>query len=263
MKKLSDSLNNLLETFQRLRDPNDGCPWDREQDFKSIADCTLEEAYEVVDAIDRENYEDLKSELGDLLFQIVFHAGMAEESGKFNLQDVIEEITSKLTRRHPHIFGDKVANTPEESLMLWEQVKAEERKNKNMSSLLDDVPRNLPSLARAKKLQKRAGTVGFDWKDENKVIAKIDEEIAELKAELASKDENKIQEEIGDIFFTLVNLCRHLGYEPEDIVKKSNNKFESRFRAMEQIAKEKNDTLNSLNLVELENLWIRAKNETN
>ena len=192
MKKLSDSLNNLLETFQRLRDPNDGCPWDREQDFKSIADCTLEEAYEVVDAIDRENYEDLKSELGDLLFQIVFHAGMAEESGKFNLQDVIEEITSKLTRRHPHIFGDKVANTPEESLMLWEQVKAEERTKKNMTSLLDDVPRNLPSLARAKKLQKRAGTVGFDWKDKNKVIAKIEEEIAELKAELVSKDENKI-----------------------------------------------------------------------
>ena len=163
MKKLSDSLNNLLETFQRLRDPNDGCPWDREQGFKSIADCTLEEAYEVVDAIDRENYEDLKSELGDLLFQIVFHAGMAEESGKFNLQDVIEEINSKLTRRHPHIFGDKVAKTPEESLMLWEQVKAEERAEKNMSSLLDDVPRNLPSLARAKKIKKRAGTVGIDW----------------------------------------------------------------------------------------------------
>ena len=263
MKKLPDSLNELLQTYEKLRDPVTGCPWDRVQNFKSIADCTIEEAYEVVDAIEREDFSDLKSELGDLLFQIIFHAGMAEEKKKFNLQDVVEEINSKLVRRHPHIFGDANAETAEESLMLWEQIKTKERGEKKLTSLLDDVPKNLPSLARARKLQKRASTVGFDWKDDKKVLLKLEEEIEELKHEVKKQDKANMKDEIGDIFFTLVNLCRHLGFNAEDIVKQSNNKFELRFKKMEQIVLRKNDKLEDLTLDELEELWEIAKNETN
>ena len=259
MNKLNDQLKELIATFKSLRDPNNGCAWDREQTFKSIASCSIEEAYEVADAIEREDFQALKSELGDLLFQVVFHAEMADEEGLFDLTDVISELNDKLIRRHPHVFSDKSAITASESLTIWEDIKAEERKNLKYDSLMDDVPRNLPSLTRAKKLQKRAARVGFDWPSSREVMAKIQEEILELEIERKAKNRENISEEIGDILFTLVNLTRHFNLDPEDIMRKSNLKFENRFRAMENHAKENNVALDKMSLEELEEIWQKIK----
>ena len=259
MNKLNDQLKELIATFKSLRDPNNGCAWDREQTFKSIASCSIEEAYEVADAIEREDFQALKSELGDLLFQVVFHAEMANEEGLFDLTDVISELNDKLIRRHPHVFSDKSAITASESLTIWEDIKAEERKNLKYDSLMDDVPRNLPSLTRAKKLQKRAARVGFDWPSSREVMAKIQEEMLELEIERKADNRENISEEIGDILFTLVNLTRHFNLDPEDIMRKSNLKFENRFRAMENHAKENNVALDKMNLEELEELWQKIK----
>lgn len=259
MNKLNDQLKELIATFKSLRDPNNGCAWDREQTFKSIASCSIEEAYEVADAIEREDFQALKSELGDLLFQVVFHAEMADEEGLFDLTDVISELNDKLIRRHPHVFSDKSAITASESLTIWEDIKAEERKNLKYDSLMDDVPKNLPSLTRAKKLQKRAARVGFDWPSSREVMAKIQEEILELEIERKANNRENISEEIGDILFTLVNLTRHFNLDPEDIMRKSNLKFENRFRAMENHAKENNVALDKMNLEELEEIWQKIK----
>ena len=259
MNKLNDQLKELIATFKSLRDPNNGCAWDKEQTFKSIASCSIEEAYEVADAIEREDFQALKSELGDLLFQVVFHAEMANEEGLFDLTDVISELNDKLIRRHPHVFSDKSAITASESLTIWEDIKAEERKNLKYDSLMDDVPKNLPSLTRAKKLQKRAARVGFDWPSSREVMAKIQEEILELEIERKADNRENISEEIGDILFTLVNLTRHFNLDPEDIMRKSNLKFENRFRAMENHAKENNVALDKMNLEELEELWQKIK----
>ena len=259
MNKLNDQLKELIATFKSLRDPNNGCAWDREQTFKSIASCSIEEAYEVADAIEREDFQALKSELGDLLFQVVFHAEMADEEGLFNLTDVISELNDKLIRRHPHVFSDKSAITASESLTIWEDIKAEERKNLKYDSLMDDVPKNLPSLTRAKKLQKRAARVGFDWPSSKEVMAKIQEEILELEIERKANNRENISEEIGDILFTLVNLTRHFNLDPEDIMRKSNLKFENRFRAMENHAKDNNLALDKLSLEELEEIWQKIK----
>ena len=259
MNKLNDQLKELIATFKSLRDPNNGCAWDREQTFKSIASCSIEEAYEVADAIEREDFQALKSELGDLLFQVVFHAEMADEEGLFDLTDVISELNDKLIRRHPHVFSDKSAITAEDSLTIWEDIKAEERKNLKYNSLMDDVPRNLPSLTRAKKLQKRAARVGFDWPSSREVMAKIQEEMLELEIERKADNRENISEEIGDILFTLVNLTRHFNLDPEDIMRKSNLKFENRFRAMENHAKDNNLALDKLSLEELEEIWQKIK----
>ena len=259
MNKLNDQLKELIATFKSLRDPNNGCAWDREQTFKSIASCSIEEAYEVADAIEREDFQALKSELGDLLFQVVFHAEMADEEGLFDLTDVISELNDKLIRRHPHVFSDKSAITASESLTIWEDIKAEERKNLKYDSLMDDVPRNLPSLTRAKKLQKRAARVGFDWPSSREVMAKIQEEMLELEIERKADNRENISEEIGDILFTLVNLTRHFNLDPEDIMRKSNLKFENRFRAMENHAKENNVALDKMSLEELEEIWQKIK----
>ena len=218
MKELNEQLNILIKTFKELRNPESGCPWDREQTFKSIASCSIEEAYEVADAIEREDFDSLKSELGDLLFQVIFHAEMASEKEIFDLEDVIFELNDKLTRRHPHVFEDGSVSSAQDSLKIWEDIKAQERKGKKQDSLMDDVPVNLPSLSRAKKLQKRAARVGFDWQNSDRVFDKIDEEILELKNEKATEDKERISEEIGDIFFTLVNLTRHYDLDPEDII---------------------------------------------
>ena len=259
MNKLNDQLKELIATFKSLRDPNNGCAWDKEQTFKSIASCSIEEAYEVADAIEREDFQALKSELGDLLFQVVFHAEMADEEGLFDLTDVISELNDKLIRRHPHVFSDKSAITASESLTIWEDIKAEERKNLKYDSLMDDVPRNLPSLTRAKKLQKRAARVGFDWPSSREVMAKIQEEMLELEIERKADNRENISEEIGDILFTLVNLTRHFNLDPEDIMRKSNLKFENRFRAMENHAKENNVALDKMSLEELEEIWQKIK----
>ena len=200
MDKLDSKLRELIITFRKLRDPVSGCPWDKEQDFKSIASCAIEESYEVADAIEREDFEDLKAELGDLLFQIVFHSEMAKEKDLFTIEDVIDELNSKLIRRHPHVFNGGNVKDAKDSLKIWEDVKAEERLSKNLDSVMDDVPKNLPSLTRTKKLQKRATRVGFDWKNSKDIMAKIDEEIAELRIEEKNANKKGIAEEIGDIF---------------------------------------------------------------
>tara|TARA_Y100000816_G_scaffold125995_1_gene88671 strand:+ start:458 stop:1237 length:780 start_codon:yes stop_codon:yes gene_type:complete len=259
MNKLTDEINNLLQTFKKLRDPSQGCPWDKEQDFKSIASCSIEEAYEVADAIEREDFNDLKEELGDLFFQIIFHSGMAEEKKLFNFEEVVKELNDKLIRRHPHVFDKKQEMSASESLEIWEKEKKKEREKKNLISLMDDIPKNLPSLTRAKKIQKRAKSVGFDWQNENEVLRKIDEEIDELKRAKASQKKEDISEEIGDLFFTLVNLSRHYNLEPEDIIRKANLKFETRFRKMEDEASMANVDLKDLEINELETLWQRIK----
>ena len=259
MNKLTEEINNLLQTFKKLRDPSQGCPWDKEQDFKSIASCSIEEAYEVADAIEREDFNDLKEELGDLFFQIIFHTGMAEEKKLFNFEEVVKELNDKLIRRHPHVFDKKQEMSASESLEIWEKEKKKEREKKNLISLMDDIPKNLPSLTRAKKIQKRAKSVGFDWQNENEVLRKIDEELDELKRAKASQKKEDISEEIGDLFFTLVNLSRHYNLEPEDIIRKANLKFETRFRKMEDEASMANVDLKDLEINELETLWQRIK----
>jgi len=259
MKELNEQLNILIKTFKELRNPESGCPWDREQTFKSIASCSIEEAYEVADAIEREDFDSLKSELGDLLFQVIFHAEMASEKEIFDLEDVIFELNDKLTRRHPHVFEDGSVSSAQDSLKIWEDIKAQERKEKKQDSLMDDVPVNLPSLSRAKKLQKRAARVGFDWQNSDRVFDKIDEEILELKNEKATEDKERISEEIGDIFFTLVNLTRHYDLDPEDIIRKANLKFEMRFRKMEQLAEQMHERLDDMTLEQLEIMWQKVK----
>tara|TARA_B100000927_G_scaffold83509_2_gene67041 strand:+ start:970 stop:1749 length:780 start_codon:yes stop_codon:yes gene_type:complete len=259
MSKLTEEINNLLQTFKKLRDPSQGCPWDMEQDFKSIASCSIEEAYEVADAIEREDFNDLKEELGDLFFQIIFHSGMAEEKKLFNFEEVVKELNDKLIRRHPHVFDKKQEMSASESLEIWEKEKKKEREKKNLISLMDDIPKNLPSLTRAKKIQKRAKSVGFDWQNENDVIRKIDEEIDELKRAKVSQKKEDISEEIGDLFFTLVNLSRHYNLEPEDIIRKANLKFEKRFRKMEDEANKTKVSLEDLEINELETLWQKIK----
>ena len=259
MSKLTKEINNLLQTFKKLRDPSQGCPWDKEQDFKSIASCSIEEAYEVADAIEREDFNDLKEELGDLFFQIIFHSGMAEEKKLFNFEEVVKELNDKLIRRHPHVFDKKQEMSASESLEIWEKEKKKEREKKNLLSLMDDIPKNLPSLTRAKKIQKRAKSVGFDWQNESDVIRKIDEEIDELKRAKVSQKKEDISEEIGDLFFTLVNLSRHYNLEPEDIIRKANLKFEKRFRKMEDEANKTKVNLEDLEINELETLWQKIK----
>ena len=259
MSKLTEEINNLLQTFKKLRDPSQGCPWDKEQDFKSIASCSIEEAYEVADAIEREDFNDLKEELGDLFFQIIFHSGMAEEKKLFNFEEVVKELNDKLIRRHPHVFDKKQEMSASESLEIWEKEKKKEREKKNLISLMDDIPKNLPSLTRAKKIQKRAKSVGFDWQNESDVIRKIDEEIDELKRAKVSQKKDDISEEIGDLFFTLVNLSRHYNLEPEDIIRKANLKFEKRFRKMEDEANKTKVNLEDLEINELETLWQKIK----
>ena len=259
MSKLDSKLKELIITFRKLRDPVSGCPWDKEQDFKSIASSAIEESYEVADAIEREDFEDLKAELGDLLFQIIFHAEMAKEKNLFNLEDIVDELNAKLIRRHPHVFDDGSVKDAKDSLRIWEDIKAEERSAKNLSSVMDDVPKNLPSLTRTKKLQKRATRVGFDWKNSEDIIAKVDEEISELKVEDKKSSKDGIAEEIGDIFFTLIRLSGYYDLEPEDIIRKTNLKFENRFRKMENEAKSMKSNLDKMSLEELEQIWQRIK----
>tara|TARA_Y100001970_G_scaffold94847_1_gene119535 strand:+ start:573 stop:1352 length:780 start_codon:yes stop_codon:yes gene_type:complete len=259
MNKLDSKLRELIIIFRKLRDPETGCPWDKEQDFKSIASCAIEESYEVADAIERNDFEDLKAELGDLLFQIVFHSEMAKEKGLFTIEDVIDELNSKLIRRHPHVFDDGDVKDAKDSLKIWEDVKAKERLSKNLNSVMDDVPKNLPSLTRTKKLQKRATRVGFDWSNSKQILEKIDEEIDELKHEDMKSNKEGITEEIGDLFFTLVRLAGYYEVEPEDIIRKTNLKFENRFRKMENEAKSMKTNLNAMTLNELEILWQKVK----
>ena len=251
------ALARLLEVMRRLRDPQGGCPWDREQDFASIAPYTIEEAYEVADAIARGNSADIESELGDLLFQVVFHARMGEERGWFDFASVAAAISDKLTRRHPHVFGDAKIDSTTEQNRAWEEHKARERaaRGAESPSELADVPLALPALARATKLGKRAGRVGFDWPDASGVRAKIDEELREVIEAPAARRE----EEIGDLLFAVANWSRHLQVDPEEALRRANHKFESRFRAMEALARERALRLDSLDAAAWDALWNEVK----
>lgn len=253
----------LLEIMRRLRDPETGCPWDIEQDFKTIAPYTIEEAYEVADAIERDDINDLKDELGDLLLQVVYHAQMAEEEGHFTFHDIAESISQKMVRRHPHVFGDENRNkTVEQQTIDWEKQKASERAGRGEDeSALDGVAIGLPAFTRAVKLQKRAARVGFDWPDTSQVIDKIVEEAAELNEARETSDKAHIAEEYGDLAFVLANLARHLEIDPEDTLRAANRKFTRRFRAVESELRSIGKTPEKSNLLEMDALWNKVKTQ--
>ena len=253
-------IDRLIQIMERLRDPDGGCPWDVAQTFATIAPYTIEEAYEVADAIERGDLDDLKGELGDLLFQVVFHARMAEEAGLFAFDDVANVMADKLERRHPHVFGDEAAKPDAVSQKArWEDIKAGERVARAQHGVLDDVPVGLPALARAAKLTKRAGRVGFDWPSTDEVFDKLHEEVAELRAEIAAGDLDKAREEMGDLLFVVANLARKLEVEPEDALRGANAKFIRRFAFIEaELAKDGRAPEQS-DLAEMDALWNAAK----
>ncbi len=267
----SRDVRRLIEIMAALRDPVAGCPWDVEQTFTSIAPFTIEEAYEVADAIERGDAEELREELGDLLLQVVFHARMAEEAGMFDFGGVVEAITAKLVRRHPHVFGDARELNSSAVKALWGRIKADEKRAKLESrantglpekarlGALDGVPLALPALSRATKLQERAGKVGFDWNDVRAVLAKLSEEIAEVEAEIANGSAQTLSGEVGDLLFTAVNLARHLKVDPEAALRGANAKFERRFAHIESRLAEDGRTPESASLDEMESLWAEAK----
>ncbi|MHA6288586.1 nucleoside triphosphate pyrophosphohydrolase [Maricaulis sp. CAU 1757] len=253
-------ITRLLAIMAQLRNPQGGCPWDLEQDFASIAPYTIEEAYEVADAIERESYAELKDELGDLLFQVVFHARMAEESGHFDFQDVVAAITDKMIRRHPHVFGDADQRDSETQTREWEAIKAAERKSGDKGhSVLDDIPLALPALKRAQKLQKRAATVGFDWPDAERVLEKVEEELDEVREAIAENDADHIAEEIGDLMFVCTNLGRKLKVDVEAATRAANVKFERRYRHVERRLAEQGSSPEAASLEDMEALWDEAK----
>jgi ATP diphosphatase len=261
------AIGRLLAIMTRLRDPVVGCPWDKEQDFSTIAPYTIEEAYEVADAIERGDMAALKDELGDLLFQVVFHAEMARERGAFDFAAVAERIADKMRRRHPHVFGDAEVKSAEAQTRAWEAHKAAERAASAATrgrphGALDGVALGLPALMRADKLQRRAARVGFDWPKAVQVVDKIEEEIGELRHELErGAVPDRIQDEIGDVLFAVTNLARHLAVDPEAALRRSNAKFERRFRRIEALLAASGRTPSDASLDELEALWQQAKSE--
>jgi ATP diphosphatase len=264
----SPDIARLIEIMAALRTPGSGCPWDLEQDFASIAPYTIEEAYEVADAISRGDLDDLKDELGDLLLQVVFHARMAEEQGSFAFGDVVQAITEKLIRRHPHVFGDKGEMSTGQVNVQWDEIKAEEKAARvkagkspapGRDGALAGVSPGLPALARALKLQQKAGKVGFDWNDPKAVLAKIREEADEIAQELDAGQQDKVAGEIGDLLFAVVNLARHLDVDPESALRTTNLKFERRFAAIEDALAATGKKPAEASLAEMDALWDEAK----
>lgn len=256
-------IDRLREIMHALRTPDTGCPWDLEQDFSTIAPYTIEEAYEVADAIERKSFDELRDELGDLLFQVVFHSQMAAEQNLFDFDDVATAISDKMVTRHPHVFGDASHRNAEEQTIAWEEQKALERASKqaetNQSSALSGVARTLPSMIRSQKLQKRAARVGFDWPDTESVMEKVDEELQEVRDALKAGDQTNLAEELGDLMFVLVNLCRKSGLEAEETLKQANLKFEKRFSLMEALAAKNGEAFEDLDLERQETYWLQAK----
>ena len=270
----SRDISRLIEIMAALRAPETGCPWDIEQDFSSIAPYTVEEAYEVADAIARGDLDDLREELGDLLLQVVYHARMAEEEGRFSFGDVVEAITAKMIRRHPHVFGDEKARSAGMAKGMWEKIKAEEKALKRQARIarggdaeesgpgfLDGVPVALPALTRALKLQQKAAQVGFDWSEAAPILDKIAEEIGEMREAMAHADEAAIKDEFGDVLFALVNLGRHLKIDAEAALSGTNQKFRSRFHHVERALKESGGSLENATLEQMEALWQQAKDQ--
>lgn len=269
--KLPDTnpMERLLAVMERLRDPDGGCPWDIEQTFETIAPYTIEEAYEVADAIAEGDMDQLRDELGDLLLQVVYHAQIGREQNAFDFNDIATAIAEKMILRHPHVFADvNIADAGQQSI-AWEEQKARERAEKTAGSGNSDEPhsalagiaRNLPALTRAHKLQSRAARVGFDWPDAEPVFNKIDEELAEVREEISNGGgREKLAGEVGDVLFAVINMARHLGIEPEDALRKTNRKFERRFKAMEELSKENDEEFSDLSLERQEELWVKVKN---
>lgn len=260
-----DSLSKLADIMAKLRDPNGGCPWDLEQGFSSIAPYTIEEAYEVLDAINRDSMPDLKEELGDLLFQTVFHSQIATEQGAFDLKDVIDGICEKMIRRHPHVFEQGDERSAHEQTIAWEEMKAKERSAKGgalkAASALDGVADALPALLRAEKLQKRAARTGFDWTDAEQIFDKLDEETLEVREAIASQDQTAVEDEIGDLLFVVANLARRLDVDPEIALRNANDKFERRFKSMEIICRDKGINFTALTIEEQEACWQAVKRQ--
>jgi len=266
--KSSRDIARLIEIMAALRTPKTGCPWDLEQSFETIAPYTIEEAYEVADAITRGDLEDLRDELGDLLLQVVFHSRMAQEQGAFDFGDVVTAITAKLVRRHPHVFSDTRDLTPDQVKGLWFKIKAEEKSDREArrkeetqaaTGTLSDVPAGLPTLARALKLQAKAGTVGFDWNDPKAVLDKIAEEAAEISSAIDGGNHDAAAEEIGDLLFAVVNLARHLKVNPETALRAANAKFERRFASIERALASQGKSPQQATLAEMDALWNEAK----
>lgn len=257
---MSDNINRLLNIMSRLRDPQTGCPWDLKQSYATIVPYTLEEAYEVADAIARENFEELKDELGDLLFQVVFYAQIAKEEGRFEFDDCVAAICDKLERRHPHVFGDLTADDADTVLKNWEALKSTERKDAGQHSVLDNIPKAMPALSRAYKLQKRCANVGFDWPTVEGCWDKVKEEIIEVEQTETGSEE--LAEELGDLMFALVNVVRKHKLDPEAVLRAANSKFEKRFRAVEQALAEQGKTPEQSDLAEMDALWNKVKKQT-
>ncbi len=252
-------LRRLLDIMAALRDPATGCPWDKTQSFETIAPYTIEEAYEVADAIAESDLAALPDELGDLLFQVVYHARMAEEAGLFGFSDIAKCISDKMIRRHPHVFGDAAARDAAAQTLAWEAQKSAERAARKQSGTLAGVPTALPALTRALKLTTRAARVGFDWADADRVLSKLDEEIQELRNELSTADPVRLTDEVGDLLFVLANLARKLDLDPEACLRYANEKFCRRFNAMEQIFERQGKTLRELPLEQMETGWQQVK----
>ncbi|MBC2886634.1 nucleoside triphosphate pyrophosphohydrolase [Ochrobactrum sp. CM-21-5] len=269
--KPSRNIDRLLEIMEALRTPETGCPWDIEQNFRSIAPYTLEETYEVLDAIERDDMDDLREELGDLLLQVVFHSRMAEEQGSFSFDDVVEAITHKMIRRHPHVFGDAEARSAGMAKGSWNRIKAEEKAERaerrakmgldavEKDGFLDDIPHAFPALIRALKLQQKAAKVGFDWSQAAPILDKITEETSELKEAIAAGEKAEIEEEYGDLLFAMVNLGRHLEVDAETALISANEKFKRRFHFIEKALRQSGDSLEAASLDEMEAIWIEAK----
>ena len=259
-------MKKLLDVMSALRNPDDGCPWDIKQTLESIIPYTLEEAYEVADAIEQGNMQELKSELGDLLFQVVFYAQIAKEQNDFDFDDVVEAVSEKLIRRHPHVFANEKYDDDQSLNEAWEKAKAQERDHSakvEKALILDGVASALPSLKRAQKLQKRAARVGFDWPDIEPVFDKIEEEVQELKEAIKQQQQEAVIEEMGDLLFSCVNLSRHLNVDAEESLRACNKKFENRFNFIERTLNENEKTFQSQSLDELETLWQKAKKSIN
>lgn len=257
------SIDEFVQLIACLRDPQGGCPWDLKQNYQSMIPCLTEEAYEVIEAIERQDIANLREELGDLLLQSVFLSQLATEDGYFTFYDVLNDVAEKIVRRHPHVFADAKAGNEEEALARWNSIKAQEKTAQSADSILDAVPRAFPALMRAQKIQKQCAKVGFDWPELPPVLAKVEEELQEVKAELAKAplDKAHLEEELGDLLFATVNLVRHVKCDAEDTLRKANEKFARRFRAVEGMARQNGQDLAMLSLEEMDSLWNAVKQQ--